>query len=108
VGTLLFDSGRRQRRPARAKFRSATLSTPRPRTFSRCVSSCSALYCATTLLTTSLPMDGSTRSSQSMPRPLKMVGSLSSAGLESRRRLMLTIWRSAGGAPRVVEGGGSV
>lgn len=37
-------------------------------TSSRFVSSDSALYCATTALTTSLPMDGSTRSSQSVPR----------------------------------------
>lgn len=37
-------------------------------TLSRCVSSCSALYCATTAFSTSLPMDGSTRSSQSTPR----------------------------------------
>lgn len=37
-------------------------------TLSRCVSSCSALYCATVALTTSFPMDGSTRSSQSRPR----------------------------------------
>ncbi len=37
-------------------------------TLSRCVRSCSALYCATTAFTISLPMDGSTRSSQSVPR----------------------------------------
>ena len=37
-------------------------------TSSRFVSSDSALYCATTALTTSEPMDGSTRSSQSRPR----------------------------------------
>lgn len=37
-------------------------------TLSRCVNSCSALYCATAAFTISLPMDGSTRSSQSSPR----------------------------------------
>lgn len=37
-------------------------------TLSRIVSSCSAAYCATTALRTSFPMEGSTRSSQSMPR----------------------------------------
>lgn len=54
-----------------ARQRARDVSPPRlspPPTFSRCVSSCSALYCATTDLTTSLPMEGSTRSSQSMPR----------------------------------------
>lgn len=45
-----------------------------PPTFSRCVSSCSALYCATTALTTSLPMEGSTRSSQSVPRLYSSTG----------------------------------
>ena len=37
-------------------------------TSSRLVSSDSALYCATTALTTSEPMEGSTRSSQSSPK----------------------------------------
>ena len=37
-------------------------------TLSRCVNSCSALYCATAAFTISLPIDGSTRSSQSSPR----------------------------------------
>ena len=33
-------------------------------TVARCVMSCSALYCATTALSTSLPMEGSTRSAE--------------------------------------------
>lgn len=92
-------------------------------TFSRCVSSCSALYCATTDLTTSLPMEGSTRSSQSTPsvcshharssqrepatsnvqlqskhgsvQTLKMLVSLPSSGFDRIRSDMFTICRSA-------------
>lgn len=41
-------------------------------TLSRCVKSCSALYCATAAFTISLPMDGSTRSSHSSPRFCKL------------------------------------
>ena len=65
-------------------------------TASRCVSSCSALYCATTDLRTSLPMDGRTRSSQSGPSDLKMAASWVVSGLDRTRREMLTICRSEG------------
>mmetsp|Transcript_21178 Transcript_21178/g.35517 ORF Transcript_21178/g.35517 Transcript_21178/m.35517 type:complete len:210 (+) Transcript_21178:602-1231(+) len=63
-------------------------------TWSRKVSSSAALYCATTDFSTSLPMDGSTRSSKSVPRFLKMVGSCSTFGFESTRREMFTICKS--------------
>ena len=66
-------------------------------TASRCVSNCSALYCATTDFKTSLPMDGRTRSSQSGPSDLKMVARWEVSGLERTRREMLTIWRSKRG-----------
>mmetsp|Transcript_9621 Transcript_9621/g.32817 ORF Transcript_9621/g.32817 Transcript_9621/m.32817 type:complete len:214 (+) Transcript_9621:275-916(+) len=56
--------------------------------------SSSALYSATVALRISLPTEGSTRSSKSVPSSLYTRGSCSSAGRESTRRLRLTIWRS--------------
>lgn len=52
------------------------------------------LTCATTALTTSFPIEGSTRSSQSVPRLLKMLASLASLGLLRMRSVMLTICKS--------------
>ena len=64
-------------------------------TLSRCVRSCSALYCATTAFRISFPMEGSTRSSQSMPRLRKIWDSRWVSGLDSTLREMLTICKSA-------------
>ena len=64
-------------------------------TLSRCVSSCSALYCATTAFRISLPMEGSTRSSQSMPRLLNIWDSRCVSGFDSTLREMFTICKSA-------------
>ena len=64
-------------------------------TLSRCVRSCSALYCATTAFRISFPMEGSTRSSQSMPRLLKMWDSRWTSGFDSTLNEMFTICKSA-------------
>ena len=63
-------------------------------TASRSVSSCSASYCATVALSTSLTMEGSTRSSQSSPRLIIISGSFSFLGRERMRRLSCTCCRS--------------
>mmetsp|Transcript_28873 Transcript_28873/g.77775 ORF Transcript_28873/g.77775 Transcript_28873/m.77775 type:complete len:239 (-) Transcript_28873:228-944(-) len=63
-------------------------------TFSRCVRSCSALNWATVAFTISFPMDGSTLSSQSTPKPFQIKGSLSSSGLDSILKDMFTICKS--------------
>ena len=50
----------------------------------------SALYCATTDFKTSLPNEGKTRSSKSVPKVLYIRGTLSSSGRDKIRREMLT------------------
>ena len=79
-------------------------------TLSRCVSSCSALYCATTALMISLPMDGRTRSSQSSPRfcasSLELAHSKCAAGSERGPLQSLEAMQVTQELPAHLEDGG--
>mmetsp|Transcript_38971 Transcript_38971/g.81507 ORF Transcript_38971/g.81507 Transcript_38971/m.81507 type:complete len:237 (+) Transcript_38971:271-981(+) len=63
-------------------------------TSSRCMMSWAALYCATTLFSTSLIIDGNTFSSKSVPSDLYMSGSLLGSGLQRARKEIFTICKS--------------
>ena len=63
-------------------------------TWAHWVISWEALILATTLLSTSLTMDGNTRSSQSSPRRWYMLGSSVALGRDSTRREMFPTCRS--------------
>mmetsp|Transcript_17084 Transcript_17084/g.24966 ORF Transcript_17084/g.24966 Transcript_17084/m.24966 type:complete len:208 (-) Transcript_17084:181-804(-) len=88
----VIDTSSKIRLKAPALFLSASLIFSE--TSSRLRSRSSALYCATMAFNTSLPRDGNTRSSKSVPSVRNICDILSSSGLLKTRREMLTICRS--------------